>query len=461
MLTLFDTIAAISTPPGEGGIAIIRMSGKEAFTTIEKFFFKDLLRTQTINIDKIPSHTIHFGYFFDSKELIDEVLLSVFKEPNSYTGENVIEISSHGGTLIAQKILQALLKANIRLARPGEFTKRAFLNGKLDLSQAEAVADLIRAKTDLAHKSSLQQLEGSLSKYIGSVRKDIIDAISLVELELDFAEEDIEFIPKTKLRDKLVSIISSLNKILDTYITGKTIREGIHLVIAGKPNSGKSSLFNHLLQSERAIVSNISGTTRDFLQENRIINGILFNLIDTAGLREATDIVERKGIEKSFEKIQSADFSLYLIDSTISTEHIEKELTYYNRILDPDKSLPVLTKIDATKIDLLQFPDLIKISIYDDNSIDNLKNALTKKITDSSLKLQSEELILTNVRHKICIENVIKALDSAIKSIDNNMSGEFISLDLRNAINHLGEITGEVTNEEILNNIFQNFCIGK
>lgn len=461
MLTLFDTIAAISTPPGEGGIAIIRMSGKEAFTTIEKFFFKDLLQTQTISIDKIPSHTIHFGYFFDGKELIDEVLLSIFKEPNSYTGENVIEISSHGGTLIAQKILQTLLKADIRLARPGEFTKRAFLNGKLDLSQAEAVADLIRAKTDLAHKSSLQQLEGSLSKYIRSVRKDIIDAISLVELELDFAEEDIEFIPKTKLRDKLVSIISSLNKILDTYITGKTIREGIHLVIAGKPNSGKSSLFNHLLQSERAIVSNISGTTRDFLQENRIINGILFNLIDTAGLREATDIVERKGIEKSFEKIQSADFSLYLIDSTLSTEHIEKELKYYNRILDPDKSLPVLTKIDATKINLLQFPDLIKISIYDDNTIDNLKNALTKKITDSSLKLQSEELILTNVRHKICIENVIKALGSAIKSIDNNMSGEFISLDLRNAINHLGEITGEVTNEEILNNIFQNFCIGK
>lgn len=461
MITLSDTIAAISTPPGEGGIAVIRISGNEAFRIIEKCFYKDLKRSKFININSIPSHTIHFGYFFDETELIDEVLISVFKEPNSYTGENVIEISSHGGTLVAQKILQTLLKKNARLAQPGEFTKRAFLNGKIDLSQAEAVADLIRAKTDTAHKSSLQQLEGSLSTYIHNVRKDIIDAISLVELELDFAEEDIELMPKEKLRSKLISIKNNLNRILDTFITGRTIREGVYLVIAGKPNSGKSSLFNHLLQTERAIVSNISGTTRDFLQENRIINGILFNLIDTAGLRQTTDVLESIGIEKSYEKIRSADFSLYLIDSTISEEYIIEELKYFSQTFDSTKSLPVLTKIDAAKFAPELFNEIIKISIYDEKTIDNLKLALTQKITETSLKLQSEEIILTNFRHKVCLENVVQSLNSAIDSINNNMSGEFISLDLRNAINHLGEITGEVTNEEILNNIFQNFCIGK
>ncbi|MGB9697593.1 MAG: tRNA uridine-5-carboxymethylaminomethyl(34) synthesis GTPase MnmE [Ignavibacteria bacterium] len=461
MVTLSDTIAAISTPLGEGGIAVIRISGFEAFRTIERHFFKDLKRTKRLDINTVSSHTIHFGYFFDEAELIDEVLISIFKEPNSYTGENLVEISAHGSTLIAQKILQTLLKKNVRLAQPGEFTKRAFLNGKIDLSQAEAVADLIRAKTDIAHKSSLQQLEGSLSQYIHTVRKDIIDAISLVELELDFAEEDIEFIPKGNLKEKLISIKNNLNRILETFITGKTIREGVHLVIAGKPNSGKSSLFNHLLQTERAIVSNISGTTRDFLQENRIINGILFNLIDTAGLRQTTDIVESIGIEKSYEKIQSADFSLYLIDSTISKEHIIEELKYFRQTFDPTKSLPVLTKIDATKLELESFKEIIKISIYDEKTIENLKLAFTQKITETSLKLQSGEIILTNFRHKICLENVAHSLNAAIDSIDNNMSGEFISVDLRNALNHLGEITGEVTNEEILNNIFQNFCIGK
>jgi tRNA modification GTPase len=461
MITLTDTIAAISTPLGEGGIAVIRISGKEAFNTVEKYFFKDLKRKKHLNINTVPSHTIHFGYFFNEDELIDEVLISIFKEPNSYTGENLVEISSHGSTLIARKILQTLLKKNVRLAQPGEFTKRAFLNGKIDLSQAEAVADLIRAKTDIAHKSSLQQLEGSLSRYLQNIRKDIIDAISLVELELDFAEEDIEFLPKTKLKDKLITIKNNLNKILETFITGKTIREGVHLVIAGKPNSGKSSLFNHLLQTERAIVTDISGTTRDFIQENRIINGILFNLIDTAGLRKSTDIVESIGIEKSYEKIQSADFLLYLIDSTISHEYIDDELKYYRESFNLEKSLPVLSKIDASNLNLEDYNQIIKISIYDEKSIDNLKNALTQKITNTSLKLQSDEIIITNFRHKICLENVVNSLSAAIDSIDKNMSGEFISVDLRNAINHLGEITGEVTNEEILNNIFQNFCIGK
>jgi len=457
-MNLSDTISAISTPIGEGGISVIRLSGNKSFVIIGKIFFKDLDRKKKINITETHSHTIHFGYLFDENDLLDEVLISIFKKPNSYTGEDTIEISSHGGVLVTQKILALTLQEGSRLAEPGEFTKRAFLNKRLDLSQAEAVADLIKAKTDSAHESSLKQLEGSLSSYIKSIRQEIIDATSLIELELDFSEEDIEFVSKDEFKKKINSLIEKLNEIISSYLSGKIIREGINLVISGRTNSGKSSLFNQLLKFDRAIVSNISGTTRDFLQENIIINGILFNLIDTAGIRQSNDIIETEGIKRSFQKIEEADFILYLIDLSETEEFIEKEIEFFKNKLNKKKSLLVFTKNDIVD---LKIKDKIAISIFDDSSLQNLKRKITDKIKENTISKSSGEITLTNLRHKLCLENVVTSLKQVVNSIDKKMSGEFISVDLRNALNYLGEITGEVTNEEILNNIFSKFCIGK
>ena len=456
-MNLTDTISAISTPIGEGGLSVIRLSGNSAFDIIEKIFFKDLDRKKNIKISDIQTHTIHFGYLFDGNNLTDEVLISVFKKPNSFTGENTIEISSHGGVLVTQKILALTLKSGARHAEPGEFTKRAFLNKRLDLSQAEAVADLIKAKTDSAHESSLKQLEGSLSSYISTIRQEIIDATSLIELELDFSEEDLEFVPKDGFKKKINSLIDKLNGIISSYLSGKIIRDGINLVISGRTNSGKSSLFNQLLKSDRAIVSNISGTTRDYLQENIIMNGILFNLVDTAGIRQSDDVIETEGIKRSFQKIEEADFVLYLIDSSESKDFIKSEIEYFSKKFDSKKSLLAYTKNDLNKIS----DNYISISIYDDVSLQELKRKITGKIKESTIEKSSSEIILTNLRHKVCLDNVVNSLLMVVSGIDKKMSGEFISVDLRNALSYLGEITGEVTNEEILNNIFSKFCIGK
>ncbi len=457
-MNLSDTIAAISTPIGEGGISVIRISGSKAFDITEKIFSKNYDSKKRISIPDTPSHTVHFGYLFEDKNLIDEVLISIFKKPNSYTGEDTIEISSHGGILVTQKILSVILKQGARLAEPGEFTKRAFLNKRLDLSQAEAVADLIKAKTDSAHESSLKQLEGSLSKYISSVRQEIIDATSLIELELDFSEEDLEFVPKDEFKKKIIALIEKLNNIISSYISGKIIRDGINLVISGRTNSGKSSLFNQLLKSDRAIVSEIKGTTRDYLQENIIINGILFNLIDTAGIRKSEDAIETEGIKRSFQKIEEADFVIYLIDSSESKEIIREETEFYGKNFDSKKSLLIFSKNDLKRTD---YKGYISISIFDDSSLNKLKQKIIDRVKENTISKSSNEIILTNLRHKICLENVVGSLKQVIESIDKKMSGEFISVDLRNALNYLGEITGEVTNEEILNNIFKKFCIGK
>lgn len=457
-MNLLDTISAISTPIGEGGISVIRISGLKAFEITEKLFYKNQSRTKGINIKNIQSHTIHFGYLFDGSDLVDEVLISIFKNPNSYTGEDTVEISSHGGVLVTQKILSVILKNGARHSEPGEFTKRAFLNKRLDLSQAEAVADLIKAKTESAYESSLKQLEGSLSKYISSVRQEIIDATSLIELELDFSEEDLEFVSKDEFKKRIKKLIDKLNNIISSYLTGKIIRDGINLVIAGRTNSGKSSLFNQLLKSDRAIVSDIRGTTRDYLQENIIINGILFNLIDTAGIRKSEDEIETEGIKRSFQKIEEADFVIYLLDSSETKENMEDELKFFDNNFDTNKSLLVFSKSDLKKSHL---ENGISISIFDENSLKDLKQKITNRVKENTISKASSEIILTNLRHKICMENVVCSLKQVMDSLDKKMSGEFISVDLRNALNYLGEITGEVTNEEILNNIFRKFCIGK
>jgi len=469
-MNLYDTISAISTPMGEGGISVIRVSGENTFAVIEKIFFKDNLMKKKFTFADESTHTIHFGYIFDNKNknLTDEVLISIFKNPNSYTGEDVVEISSHGGSFITQKILNILLQNNIRHAEPGEFTKRAFLNGRIDLSQAEAVADLIKAKTDSAHSSSIKQLEGSLSEFVKKTQQDIINIVSLVELELDFAEEGLEFVKKDEIKLKVETLNSKLEKIISSYITGKVIREGVNLVIAGKPNSGKSSLFNYLLNHNRAIVSEIAGTTRDYIEENLILKGILFSLIDTAGLRDSDDEIESEGIKRSFKKIKDADLILYLIDSSTDENIIKEDEKYFKDNFYEEKSILIYSKSDLrnknnfnNKNGVKIKPDKIEISLLKDESIETLKNEMLKKVAVSEINTSSNEIILTNLRHKICLEKVVTSLNEAIATIQTGMSGEFISVDLRNALKHLGEITGETTNDMILENIFRNFCIGK
>ena len=465
-LNNYDTIAAISTPIGEGGISVIRISGDKAFEKISEIFFKDKTAKNNFDISLLNSHTIHFGYVFNNneiqkelqKELIDEAVVSVFKNPSSYTGEDVLELSSHGGVFVTQKVLNVILSLGIRHAEPGEFTKRAFLNGKIDLSQAEAVADLIKSKTDSAHQSSIKQLEGSLSNFVKKTRQDLINLTSLVELELDFAEEDLEFVKKDELKKNIQSLIKKIEGIIDSYISGKVIREGVNLVIVGQPNSGKSSLFNYLLKTNRAIVSNIEGTTRDYIQENLIINGVLFNLIDTAGLRFSEDEIESEGIKRSYEKISEADLILYLIDASDSQEKINESLKYYEKHIDENKSILVYTKTDkAEKFDSNE----LSISLVKDDSIEAMKKVMSDKVAGKGISSGSAEIVLTNLRHKVCLENVLASLNNAVNTIDDKMSGEFISVDFRNAMKYLGEITGEITNDEILNNIFANFCIGK
>ncbi|MCB0726030.1 MAG: tRNA uridine-5-carboxymethylaminomethyl(34) synthesis GTPase MnmE [Ignavibacteriae bacterium] len=458
-MKLSDTIGAISTPIGEGGISVIRLSGENSFELIQKIFFKEKDQSRRIVISEEASHTVHFGYIFEGSQLIDEVLITIFKNPHSYTGEDVIEISSHGGTYITQKILSVLLNNKVRHAEPGEFTKRAFINGKMDLSQAEAVADLIRSKTDSAHSSSIKQLEGSLSEFVYKTRQDIINIVSLVELELDFAEEGLEFVKKEEILDMINSLNERLRNIIASYITGKVIREGVNLVIAGKPNSGKSSLFNYLLKTNRAIVSSIAGTTRDYIEESIIINGVLFNLIDTAGLRQSLDEIESEGIKRSHKKIKEADLIIYLVDSSDSQEEIKKETEHFREDYNKENTILVFSKTDLSKVNLTE--DGIRISLLEDKTIEELKKEMISKVTSGKLSLSSEDIILTNLRHRICLENVVTSLDEAANTIKDSMSGEFISVDLRNALNHLGEITGEVTNDDILNNIFRNFCIGK
>ncbi len=481
--SISDTITALATAPGESSIAVVRISGNKAFEITSGIFFKDKNGENNFNIDSIASHTIHFGYIFDSEHLVDEVVVSIFKNPHSYTGEDVIEISTHGGNFISSKLIGILLKKGCRFAEPGEFTKRAFLNGRIDLSQAEAIADLIRSKTDRAHLFSLKQIEGSLSEFVKTSRNDLIHLTGLVELELDFAEEDLEFVQKDKLKNGISNLKNEMEKIIATYNSGKFIRDGINLVIAGRPNSGKSSLFNYFLKTNRAIVSDIAGTTRDYIEESLIINGVQFNLVDTAGLRLTEDVLESEGIKRSHEKIKEADLIVYLIDASQPPREMDSSVKYYSEYVEGKNSLLVFTKDD--KVDdnhaflrnIIQLMnkytikgdirgtsyahDFMLISLLKDETIEALKTAMISKVIKEEISASTNDIILTNNRHRICLENTIVSLENAIKSLDDHMSGEFISLDLRNAMRSLGELIGEISNDDILNEVFSKFCIGK
>ena len=447
-----DTIIALATPAGVGAISIIRVSGPQSFKSIDKFF-KGKGR-----IEDAQSHTLHYGNIVNQDGLrIDDVLISVFRAPNSYTGEDSVEISTHGNPLITQKIIELVISnADVRIAEAGEFTKRAFLNNRLDLAKAEAVADVINSRTETSLRGARNQLDGFLSQKVGDLRNQLINSSSFIELELDFAEEDIEFVNQDELLKRIDAIIIEIDTLLESYEVGRVIRDGVNVAIVGKPNVGKSSLLNYILKESRAIVSEIPGTTRDVIREEVSIGGILFRLFDTAGIRFSEDSIEKEGIFRSQETVRNADIIVFLED--VKQGDSKDLLLDILSITSPDKILKVLNKIDLNK----NFDSEIelKISAKTGEGIDDFFNALKQKAIGNE-NYTEKTAIVTNLRHHNCLKRARENLINARESILKKMSGEFISLDLRNAEMNLAEIIGEVTSEDILNNIFMKFCIGK
>lgn len=446
-----DTITALATPAGVGALSVVRISGNKSFKAIDKIFFGKN------KIANAASHTIHYGKIIDeNNNMIDDVLVSVFRNPHSYTGEDSIEISTHGNQYITKKIIELLLREDVRIAEPGEFTKRAFLNGRLDLAQAEAVVEVINARTDASLRGARNQLDGILSKKIHELRTQLLDTSSLVELELDFAEEDVEFIAYDKLLLMIELIISEIDKLLETYSFGRVIRDGVNVALVGIPNVGKSSLLNYILKESRAIVSEIPGTTRDVIREEVSINGILFRLFDTAGIRTTKNEIEQEGVSRSREAVKNADVVLFINDVE---QKVSKEL--YKELLDLTSAEKIITILN--KVDLENSSEKgadVYISALTGYGINNLFAKLKEKaLGESSYTEQSA--IVSNSRHYECLKRAKQFLQNATNAIWQKLSGEYVSVDLRNAENSLGEIIGEVTSDDILNNIFSRFCIGK
>ena len=447
-----DTIVALATPAGVGAISVIRVSGPQSFWAVDNIF------NGKTKIDDAASHTLHYGDIKNQDdEHIDDVLVSVFRAPNSYTGEDSVEISTHGNPLITQRIIDLLIStSNIRLAEPGEFTKRAFLNNRLDLAEAEAVADVINSRTEASLRGARNQLDGMLSQKVKELRAQLLNSSSFVELELDFAEEDIEFVNQNELLKRIDSIIIEIDTLLESYDFGRVIRDGVNVAIVGRPNVGKSSLLNYILKESRAIVSEIPGTTRDVIREEVSIEGILFRLFDTAGIRISEDTIEKEGILRSQETVRTADVIIFLED----VEQSESRDLYLDLLnfTSPNKIIKVLNKIDLFKES--PKPTDVKISAKTGEGIENLFIKL-KEIAIGSESYTEKTAIVTNLRHHNCLKKSRENLINARESILKKMSGEFISVDLRNAEMNLVEIIGEMTSEDILNNIFMKFCIGK
>ena len=466
-----DSIVALATPSGAGAISIIRVSGPDAIE-IGASVFKSI---KNKDLKQQKTHTLHLGHIIDEGKTLDEVLISIFKGPNSYTGENTIEISCHGSTYIQQQIIQLLLRKGCRMADAGEFTLRAFLNGKLDLSQAEAVADLISSDNEASHQIAMQQMRGGFSNEIAKLREELLNFASLIELELDFAEEDVEFADRTQFHELLNRIEFVLKRLIDSFAVGNVIKNGIPVAIVGEPNVGKSTLLNALLNEERAIVSDIAGTTRDTIEDELVIGGVGFRFIDTAGIRETKDVVESIGIQKTFEKIEQAQVVLYLVDGlelnhegaldslvialnktqnqypqkTIVTIINKKDLISEENIVNIEKKLTTNNQQSTT----------IFISAKNKEGIDELKNTLLSFVNTGALR--NNETIVTNTRH---YDSLLKALDEIQKvkfGLESNLSSDLMALDIKEALYHFGLITGQVTNDELLGNIFANFCIGK
>ena len=462
-----ETIVALATPSGAGAIAIIRLSGKEAITIAAQVFES----VSGKDITKQKTHTIHLGHIVDDTKVLDQVLLSIFKGPNSYTGENVVEISCHGSVFIQQQIIQLLLRKGAKMAQAGEFTLRAFLNGKLDLSQAEAVADLIASDNEASHQIAMQQMRGGFSNEIAKLREELLNFASLIELELDFAEEDVEFADRTAFHELINRIEFVLKRLIDSFAVGNVIKNGIPVAIVGEPNVGKSTLLNALLNEERAIVSDIAGTTRDTIEDELVINGIGFRFIDTAGIRETKDVVESIGIQKTFEKIEQAQVVILLLDAKelqVSGLKFQVEIEKIKNKFPQKPLVVILNKVDLLSKDAVKAIrqeletlnlKLETISAKQKIGIDELKNILLSFVNTGALR--NNETIVTNTRH---YDSLLKALEEIQKvkwGLDSGISSDLMAIDIRSALFFFGEITGEVTNDELLGNIFANFCIGK
>jgi len=450
-----DTIIAIATPPGKGAIGIIRVSGKNAISIVSSVFHGKDLST-------VPSHTIHLGTIRDEEKIVDEVLVTVFKSPHSYTSEDVIEISCHGSGFILSQVMQLLLSKGARLAKAGEFTLRAFLNGKLDLAQAEAVADIVASDNENARQVAINQMRGGFSTEIKTMREKLVEYASLLELELDFSEEDVEFASRNKLKDLIGEIKSMVDKLIESFMVGNVIKNGVPTVIAGKPNSGKSTLMNALLNEEKAIVSEEEGTTRDFIEDEIHIDGITYRFIDTAGIREARDKIEQMGIERTRKKMKEASVIIYMFDLKNETmESIGHQVEELDQLGIPyiktgnktDKASPALLKILEPR------KDFILISALKKNNLEGLKKHL-KEILDIG-RITIGDTVVTNARHYESLYHARQSLGDIMSGMEKNATGDLLAEDVRQTIYYLGEITGEITNDDLLASIFSKFCIGK
>ena len=454
---LFDTIAAISTPKGEGGIGIIRISGDKSFEILSKIF-------NTKNPNKnLGFYKFNYGFIHDKGKIIDEVMIVRMKAPKTYTCEDVVEINCRGGYFVTEKVLELVLKNGARHAEKGEFTKRAFMNGRIDLSQAEAVMDLIHGKTEKSISLSLDQLRGDLKNKINNFKKSLLDVTAHVNVVLDYPEEGIDDPLPENLRKNLEKVYEEANLLIESYDKGKKIKEGIKTVIVGKPNVGKSTLLNSLLREERAIVTHVPGTTRDIIEEIINIKGIPLVLTDTAGIRKTDDIVENIGVEKSKQLIEKADLILLVLDAS---EKLEKEdMEVIEKIKENNKkTIVLLNKIDLErKLDLSSYnlENIVEISAKDNIGIEEMEDKIYSYIVEEDVENTSEKLIITNIRHKTALEKTKEAVKNIFETIDTGMPMDLISVDLKEALDSLSEITGEISSEDILEHIFGNFCVGK
>lgn len=456
----FDTIAAISTAPGEAGISIVRISGNEAIKIVSALFKSK----NNINLNKVKSHTVHYGFIYDNEndELYDEVLVNVMRKPHTYTKEDIVEINCHGGYMPSYRILQLVLKKGARLAEPGEFTKRAFINGRIDMSQAEAVIDIIRSKTELSEKYAVMQLRGSVKNKINNIKNSLIKLIAHIFALMDFPDEDVELIKDSELVGGIKKAISDIDEIVKNSDKGRILREGLSTVIVGKPNAGKSSLLNALLDENRAIVTEIPGTTRDVIEEYINIKGIPVKLVDTAGIRETEEVVEKIGVIKSKEKINDADIVIFVIDNSRKFEKEDKEIL---KMLNGKNVIYVLNKIDLPSeidkemIDKISNKTLIELSSKTKYGIDKLENRIYNIVFEKNIS--NDEFLLTNLRHKDALIKAKENLESCLKTINDGLTEDFVSIDLNAAIDNLGLITGETANEDLINEVFNKFCVGK
>ena len=450
-----DTICALSTPEGIGAIALIRLSGKDAISIINAVFSKD--------VSDVKSHTAHFGSIKNDAQILDEVLLTVFKNPNSFTGENLVEIGCHGSPYIKAEIIKLLIKRGARLAGPGEFSMRAFFNGKMDLSQTEAVADLIASGSEKAHKLAMHQMRGGFSKEISELRQELMNFASLIELELDFSEEDVEFADRRQLEDLINLVEGKINKLLNSFQYGNAIKNGVPVAIVGPPNAGKSTLLNVLLNEDKAIVSDIAGTTRDVIEDTMIIDGVEFRFIDTAGIRETKDVIENLGIKRSYDQIKLARIVFLVIDliGMTSSSVLEQIRIFKEEAISEEQTLVcIFNKVD--EVDKAAFESLNEIGVFISAKSKKGIEALQKRLVAEIGEESSEGgVVVTNIRHYEILQKCQISVSKVKEGLDMQITADLLAMDIRETMNLLGEITGEISSDDLLGNIFANFCIGK